>query len=262
MCAGAAGWLQDAIAGVGWTRAGRGLVALVAPSLAVTLALYVALARVMGWGAARIRWPIGTRAIRSLVIGAASGAGLAAAVLALAVVGGARIVIGEPLGESYLAVALPLAAGLVLAAALEELLFRGFPLARLAEAVGPMMAAAVLSVLFAVVHIGNPDVSPVGLVNIGLASLFLSAVFFGPGGLAAAIGVHIGWNAMLALGADAPVSGLRFALPALEYFPGPRSVISGGRFGPEGGLAATAVLVPAVVWWTRRNALVTKGRER
>jgi CAAX protease family protein len=148
-------------------------------------------------------------------------------------------------------VAVPLVIGLAAAALLEELLFRGFPLARLREAAGRIAASIVLAVLFMGAHLRNPAVSSVGLANIALAALLLSAAFFSRGGLATAFGLHFGWNAGLVLGADAPASGLRFGLPALEFYPGPRTWWTGGGFGPEGGLAATVVLAGALWWWVR-----------
>lgn len=251
--AGAAEWLQAAaLAGRGgWRNTGRGLLALVVPSLVAVFAVYGVLVRSTAWSIARIGWrPQGGR---GLGLGAAWGCGLALAVLGITVVGGARIVVAPAMEESYLGVAVPLAVGLALAALLEELLFRGFPLARLAEAAGPIAASVTLALVFTAAHVGNPDVSVLGLVNIGIASLLLSAVFLGRTGLSGAVGLHLGWNATLVLAADAPVSGLRFGLPAVEYFPGPLDLVTGGRFGPEGGLAASAVLAAALAWWVRRN---------
>jgi len=165
--------------------------------------------------------------------------------------------------ESFAAVALPLGVGLVLAALLEELMFRGYPLSRLGEAIGPAAASAILAVGFALAHVRNPAVSGIGLANIALAALVLSAAFFTRGGLAAAFGVHLGWNAGLVFTADAPVSGLRFQLPALEFVPGPHGWWTGGGFGPEGGLAATLMLGAGLAWWMRaaRRARRTRVRE-
>jgi membrane protease YdiL (CAAX protease family) len=240
-----------------WRAAGRGLVrASAGPVIGVVLA-YVLLLGLTSWTLERLRLHTGRRAGLQVAVGMAWGIGLAALVLFITVLGGARLVVRPALEESYLTVALAVGVGLALAALLEELLFRGFPLVRAAEAIGPVGASVVLAVAFAVAHRGNPGLSPLGLANIGLAALLLSAVFFSAGGLPAAFGLHFGWNAGLALGADAPVSGLRFGLPALEYLPGPRVLVTGGAFGPEGGLAATIVLAAALVWWTRRG----RGRE-
>lgn len=236
----------------GWSAAGRGVLAAALPALAAVLLAYAVLLRVGGWTPARLHVPPGAGSVRRLGEGILWGGGLALAVLGLTLLGGARLAVRPSPGETYLAVAGPVGLGLAAAALLEELLFRGFPLARLAEAVGPAAASVALTLGFVAAHRGNPVVSGLGLVNIGLASLLLSAVFFSPGGLPAAAGLHFGWNAGLALAADAPVSGLRFGLPALEYDPGPRAWLTGGTFGPEGGLAAGAVLLAALGWWGRR----------
>jgi membrane protease YdiL (CAAX protease family) len=235
-----------------WMTAGRGLLAASVPALVAAVAIYLAIVRVGGWSLERLRIPRGGAMARRLGEGLLWGVGLALAVLGLTVLGGARLMV-EPSPEPYLAVALPAAVGLACAAVLEELLFRGFPLARLAEVSGAVMASAAVAVLFALAHWKNPDLSRVGLLNIGLASLLLSAVFFSAGGLPAAVGLHLGWNAGLALAADAPVSGLRFRLPALEYAAGPRAWWTGGAFGPEGGAAAAVVFLGALAWWWTRG---------
>jgi membrane protease YdiL (CAAX protease family) len=116
--------------------------------------------------------------------------------------------------------------------------------------------------VFALAHARNPEVSGIGLANIALAALLLSAAFYSGGGLAAAFGLHLGWNAGLVLAADAPVSGLRFRLPALEFAPGPHGWWTGGWFGPEGGFAATLALGAGLVWWMRAAYRARQNRVR
>ncbi len=248
------GRLQTAAlpAGSGWSGLGRGILALSVPGLLAAIAIYVVLVRRPGWTGARLGWPAPPVAAPAFGVGVLWGGAMAGGALLLGIAGGARIVMQEAPGESYLATAVPIVAGLAVAALLEELLFRGFPLVRLAQAAGRVGASITLAAVFALAHVGNPDTSPVGIVNIGLAALLLSAVFFSPGGLAAAWGLHLGWNSGLVLVGDAPVSGLRFALPVLEYFPGRHGWITGGRFGPEGGLVTTIVMTAALAWWVRR----------
>ncbi len=139
-------------------------------------------------------------------------------------------------------VALPLGLGLVLAALGEELMFRGYPLRRLADAIGALPAMLVLALLFGVAHARNDHATFFSTVNVALAAVWLSFAFFSNGGMALAWGLHFGWNAGLSLLFDAPVSGYTFQVPAVEYTPGRPAWIDGGPFGPEGGIVTTIVL--------------------
>ena len=214
-----------------------------------------------GWSTWRgMGWPGARAGGAGLLRGTALGCGVAATAVAIAVaVGGARIEVAGASLPAYAQAAGTLLVGLSVAALAEELLFRGFPLARLAEAFGKIGASVVLAAVFAAAHLRNPDLSALGLVNIALASLVLSAAFFTPGGLPMAWGVHWGWNGGLAAGADAPVSGLTFDMPALEFHTGHAAWVTGGAFGPEGGIAASIALALALIWLGRRAARVGKG---
>jgi len=144
---------------------------------------------------------------------------------------------------------------LVPAALAEELMFRGLPLVVAALALGRSRAILLLSVLFALAHLRNPDVTVAGLGNIALAGIFLSLAFYTPGGMWTAFGAHLGWNATLAALA-APVSGLPFDIPFIDYRMGGPVWLTGGAFGPEGGLLATVALTTTVVLvarWIRKE---------
>jgi len=236
----------------------EGMLAMASASAAIVLAavaVYAALLR-MGWATRQmLGWPATRLVYRSLAVGAVIGLSAAAAAIVLALAAGSAHITatGEPVSR-FLPAAGSLAALLALAALAEELVFRGYPLARLSAVLGKAGASVVLAAMFALAHVWNPSVSALGLVNIGLASLVLSAAFFTPGGLAAAWGVHWGWNAGLSLLADAPVSGLQFDLPTFDFTPGEPVWIAGGRFGPEGGLVATLALAVTLALLVRKNA--------
>jgi uncharacterized protein len=149
------------------------------------------------------------------------------------------------------------------AALSEELMFRGLPMVVAARAIGRGRAVVLLSVMFAVVHyqnftvahIQNPELIAAGLGNIALAGIWLSLAFFSPGGMWTAFGAHLGWNATLAALA-APVSGLPFDIPYIDYRMGRPAWLTGGAFGPEGGLLATLALTVTVVLaaqWIRKE---------
>lgn len=147
---------------------------------------------------------------------------------------------------AYLA-QLPLLALILLPSALfEELAFRGLLVAGLARGVGRVTGVGIGAVLFALAHRNNPGVTLLALGNIALAGIFLGATFLARGGLWTATGAHLGWNLTLA-GLGAPVSGLPFEIPWIDFNPGEPAWLTGGLFGPEGGLLATGALVLGTV---------------
>jgi membrane protease YdiL (CAAX protease family) len=190
---------------------------------------------------------------RELVVGVAiGGAAIVVAVLLLAVTGQVRY---APEAGGVGAYARTLAVGLAvlaLPAAAEEAVFRGYPLQTLARSVGPVTATVMMSAAFAAAHAGNPQVGPVALVNIFLAGVMLSMAYLWSRSLWFTSAVHLGWNWTMALPLSLPVSGLHmFDMPLYQAIVRP-GWLSGGAFGPEGGLAGTLGFL--VAFWAVRRA--------
>ena len=204
-----------------------------------------------------LRWPSRRVGMRGLAFGVSLGAAAAAvALLAAVVVAGSHWSRDTGGLGDYLAQVLKTSLVLAPAALSEEVIFRGVPLVLLAAAVGRGTALVLIAgLVFALFHGLNPGITPLGLGNIALAGIFLGVAFYAPGGLWTAFGAHLGWNATLAA-LDAPVSGLPFSIPLIDYRAGDPVWLSGGRFGPEGGLLATAAITGALLValrWTRRE---------
>jgi membrane protease YdiL (CAAX protease family) len=138
------------------------------------------------------------------------------------------------------------------AALVEELIFRGVPMVALSRAFGRGFALVGLAVLFGAAHLWNDGITPLALVNIGLAGIFLGLAFFTPGGLWTSTGAHLGWNLTLA-GLAAPVSGLLLPMPWLDYSAQGPAWLTGGGFGPEGGILASLCLTAGAVLAGRRT---------
>jgi membrane protease YdiL (CAAX protease family) len=176
----------------------------------------------------------------ALVRGFVIGTLVAALAIALNVVlGGTRVQV-VPDWSAYGGAVAPLAMGLLGAALFEELVFRGFPLRRLADALGAWPATLLLAAAFGLMHLPNDHASALGILNIALAGVWLSIAFFSPGGITLGWGLHFGWNLGLAL-LGVPVSGMRFGVQAV-YQPGPHAWFDGGAFGPEGGVVGTIAI--------------------
>lgn len=189
----------------------------------------------------RLGWRAPRRLPWRFLYGVGLGTGLAAMAVLLAVVANRATVHISTGGNSWY-VALPIGVGLLTAALAEELMFRGYPLRRLADASGPGTAILLLAVAFSAAHLANPDVDVLSTANIALAAVWLGVAFFSNGGMPLAWGLHFGWNAGLSLVFDAPVSGIVFNMPG-AYTPGAHMWLDGGQFGPEGGVIGTIVFL-------------------
>ncbi|HEY0673570.1 MAG TPA: CPBP family intramembrane glutamic endopeptidase [Longimicrobiales bacterium] len=140
---------------------------------------------------------------------------------------------------------------LAIPAAAEEALFRGYPFQKLVEAIGPIAATVLASGGFAIAHRHNPGVNAFALINIFLAGVMLSVAYLRTRSLWLPIALHLGWNWQMAGPLDLPVSGLElFDAPLYEPHSRGAEWLTGGGFGPEGGLAGLValLLITAAVW--------------
>ena len=162
---------------------------------------------------------------------------------------------GEGLGAlPGIAIVLP---ALLLASLTEELILRGFLLQLGRRYLGKWGALATTSILFALLHVGNPAASVLGITGAALAGLWLGLAFLESGSLFFATGLHLGWNAASAVVLGLPVSGLE--LPSLFRWTTSTSpsvqTLWGGAYGPEEGVVFHVALGLAAVfcaWLARR----------
>lgn len=131
------------------------------------------------------------------------------------------------------------------AAFAEELAVRGYLLTTLVDGVGRPFAVAITSVLFAVLHLLNPDPSFLSTGMVALAGLFLATIRLTTGSLWAAWIAHLAWNVVQAIVLHAPVSGLPLPTPDYRLVDRGPVWLTGGPWGPEGGLAAAAGMLVA-----------------
>lgn len=212
--------------------------------LALLIATYVALRVVDGArDAAWARVGLGLRGLRlrPMLVGLCAGS-LAILVPCAVLLAAGRLGFERQPAEitSWWAAARGALLVLVPAAFAEELALRGYLLTTLVEGVGTPFAVAITSVLFAVLHLLNPDPTFVSVGMVALAGVFLAAIRLTTGSLwAAAIG-HLAWNLVQAVVLHAAVSGLPLPTPGYRLADHGPVWLTGGNWGPEGGLAAAA----------------------
>lgn len=142
------------------------------------------------------------------------------------------------------------------AALWEELVFRGFLYAVAVEAAGKWVARLSSSVAFGAVHLMNPGANVPTTLVVMLAGLCLCMVRERTGSLPAAWTAHLAWNWVMAAVLHVPVSGLPFATPRYRAVMSGSDWITGGAWGPEGGLVAMVVLGGSLAVGLRRRDTV------
>lgn len=137
----------------------------------------------------------------------------------------------------------------ILVALKEEIFARGYCLFVLRQMRYLWLAMLLSSLIFTLLHITNPNLQAVGLLNIFLVALLFSFMTIRTGNLWMAIGYHITWNYFQGSIFGFPVSGLELSglyHTQIWY----NNLLTGGLFGPEGGILATGViLIGFVIVW-------------
>ena len=118
-----------------------------------------------------------------------------------------------------------------------------------------MWAVAQANVLlFAMRHLGNDGVSPLALINLTLFGIFASVYFIKSGNIWGIGAFHSIWNLAQGNFYGIRVSGIVTTCSVLASSPVEgRSLINGGSFGLEGGLAVTVVLLAGTAFLLWRH---------
>lgn len=185
---------------------------------------------------------------REFFVGAALGAGLIAAVAGTLVASGNMQyhgLVADP------GAALPSVFGfalfLLLPAAHEEFLLRGYLFQRLLESWGQWAAVLALSAAFGMAHLSNPSVNSLALANTVLAGVLLAIAYLKTRALWLPVGLHWGWNAVMGPLLSLPVSGLHVGSPVLRVQTSGPEWLSGGNYGPEGSIVLTIICTAAIM---------------
>lgn len=193
------------------------------------------------------------RWLADLALGFGLGAAMVGTLLSASALAGG-VDVSAPARNGGFAVELAVLVGiLAVAAANEELVFRGYPLQVLMFGLGPWPAFLILSGLFGLGHHLNPNATWVGTTNTALAGILLCLAYARTRSLWLPYGIHIGWNLGIGPIFGFPLSGMTVGSLWVTRLDGP-PWLTGGRYGPEGGVLVTGIMILAavVIGTTRR----------
>lgn len=126
-------------------------------------------------------------------------------------------------------------------AAIEEIINRGYLFQTFCEGVGVLPAALIISLVFSLVHVFNPDFSILAGIFLFIHGLLYSVAYLKTRSLWTPIGLHMAWNL-----SQGPIAGMKVSGTPIEssFFiskiKGP-DILTGGNFGVEGGLIAIII---------------------
>ncbi|HKX28795.1 MAG TPA: type II CAAX endopeptidase family protein [Blastocatellia bacterium] len=204
---------------------------------------------------------------REVTLGTLIGVLMVAAVAGLQYLGGGTQVRPNPIwwqagavnGTGIAIVAGEISAALlllVLAAAFEELVYRGYPFQTLLRGAPAIVPILLLGALFGASHLRNPNRTLFSTINTVLAGVWLSLAYLKTRSLWFPTSLHFSWNWMMGACFGLPVSGLSIPRHPIFLSTSEDPVwLTGGSYGCEGGAAATAVLIAAAVWIWRAKWL-------
>ena len=180
---------------------------------------------------------------RDLVAGLLWGIGVVTTVfLILLTSGQIRVVAFEfPMGQLAWGILL-----FVFVALQEEIVSRGYLLNNFMQSANKYLSLVLVSVLFALGHGTNPNVSTIGLANIVLAGLLLGIYYVHKQNLWFPIGLHFTWNLFQGYVLGSPVSGVGVDSIVRIEFAG-NELLTGGDFGFEASLVTTLVTIAAIL---------------
>lgn len=199
--------------------------------------------------------------------GCAIGALMITSVVILQVAGGGTRLSFNPIlwGEQGInwagvqAVAVEMAVTIVLltlAAAFEELVFRGYAFQTLLRGAPAVVPILLFSLYFGWAHWNNPSRTLFSTANTTLAGIWLSIAYLKTRNLWFPTALHFIWNWTMGVFFGIPISGLQIEHPLIVTSNDGPVWLTGGNYGSEGGVATTIVLLLAslVIWraqWLR-----------
>lgn len=154
----------------------------------------------------------------------------------------------------------------LLVALFEEILMRGYILGRLLHTtMNKFLALFISAALFALMHIFNPGIAFLPMLNLLLAGVLLGASYLYTRNLCFPISLHLFWNWIQGPILGYQVSGNNFTTSVLTLRMPEENVLNGGAFGFEGSLICTVLMMVCtilIVWRGEKREAISLAAPR
>lgn len=149
----------------------------------------------------------------------------------------------------------------LLVALFEETLMRGYILGHLLYTrINKFLSLFISAALFALLHISNPEIDFMPMLNLVLAGMLLGASYLYTRNLCFPISLHLFWNWFQGPILGYQVSGNDFTNSMLTLSMPEENVLNGGAFGFEGSLICTVLMIIftiIIIWWGEKREAIS-----
>ncbi len=127
----------------------------------------------------------------------------------------------------------------------EEIMLRGFMMPHVSARFGKAAGVMITSVVFSLLHTGNAGFAVIPLINLALIALFFALLSLHTNEIWTVCAAHSAWNFSQGNLYGMQVSGTQNAAHLVHtvYSDKSSDILTGGDFGPEGGLFVTAIVI-------------------
>lgn len=149
----------------------------------------------------------------------------------------------------------------ILVALAEEIMMRGYILGHLLHTkLNKFLSLFISSLLFAAMHLLNPNVAFLPMLNLVLAGMLLGASYLYTRNLCFPIGLHLFWNWIQGPVLGYQVSGNTFGTSLFKLQLSDDTLLNGGAFGFEGSLICTVLMIVftiLIIWWGEKREAIS-----
>lgn len=133
----------------------------------------------------------------------------------------------------------------------EEVMMRGYVLNNLMQSMNRYVALSISSVIFMSIHLLNPNISFLSVINLFLAGVVLGIYYIHKPNLWLPIGMHLTWNFFQGPIFGFEVSGIETKSIINQSIKG-NEIITGGAFGYEGSILATISIIIMIIYLDKK----------
>ena len=187
--------------------------------------------------------------VKKYLVGILIGTGMMASIFGVLVISGQIKVTGFGIAASSLPLLFSYIFMWLFQGACEEIMFRGYMMPRIASRYGLIPAIAVSSLLFCLFHGINPGFSVLAFINLILISVLYGLIAYYTDNIWIVCAAHTFWNFtqgnVFGLEVSGNTGNVSFIHTTVSE--SANSLMTGGTFGPEGGLPVTIITVIGIV---------------